>query len=119
MKSGPLIKTGVVLGLAAGLQLGITLTQFAQQAPAPAAGQGAPQAARGGRGQVDPRVQERKYEFKETNEQLPYALFVSSKVSKDKKNPLIVSLHGLGGNQDTIHWMLKALGYIAAAGSCR
>jgi poly(3-hydroxybutyrate) depolymerase len=91
-----------VLGLAVGLLLGMTLTQFGQQAPT--AGQGAPPAARGGggRGQVDPRVQERKYEFKETNEQLPYALFVSSKVSKDKKNPVIVSLHGLGGNQDTM-----------------
>jgi predicted peptidase len=33
---------------------------------------------------------------------MPYALFVSSKVSKDKKNPLIVSLHGLGGDQNTM-----------------
>jgi predicted peptidase len=29
-------------------------------------------------------------------------VFVSSKVSKDKKNPLIVALHGLGGNQNTM-----------------
>jgi hypothetical protein len=27
---------------------------------------------------------------------MEYAVFVSSKVSKDKKNPLIVTLHGLG-----------------------
>ena len=40
--------------------------------------------------------------FADTNEQMPYALFVSSKVSKDKKNPLIVSLHGLGGTQNTM-----------------
>ena len=33
---------------------------------------------------------------------MPYALFVSSKVNKDKKNPLIVSLHGLGGDQNTM-----------------
>jgi predicted peptidase len=33
---------------------------------------------------------------------MPYALFVSSKVTKDKKNPLIVSLHGLGGDQNTM-----------------
>jgi predicted peptidase len=33
---------------------------------------------------------------------MPYALFVSSKVSKDKKNPLIVALHGLGGDQNTM-----------------
>ena len=29
-------------------------------------------------------------------------MFVSSKVSKDKKNPLIVALHGLGGDQNTM-----------------
>jgi poly(3-hydroxybutyrate) depolymerase len=29
-------------------------------------------------------------------------VFVSSKVSKDKKNPLIVALHGLGGDQNTM-----------------
>jgi predicted peptidase len=40
--------------------------------------------------------------FKDTNEELPYALFVSSKVSKNKKNPLIVALHGLGGDQNTM-----------------
>lgn len=45
---------------------------------------------------TDPRVQNRTYHFGDTNEDLPYCLFVSSKVSKDKKNPLIVSLHGLG-----------------------
>jgi len=45
---------------------------------------------------VDPRVQIRSYLFKDTNETIEYALFVSSKVSKDKKNPLIVTLHGLG-----------------------
>jgi predicted peptidase len=33
---------------------------------------------------------------------MPYALFVSSKVTKDKKSPLIVSLHGLGGDQNTM-----------------
>ena len=57
---------------------------------------------RGGRGAIDPRVQQRTYLFADTNEELPYAVFVSSKVSKDKKNPLIVALHGLGGNQNTM-----------------
>jgi predicted peptidase len=47
-------------------------------------------------------VQQRTYLFTDTNEQLPYAVFVSSKVSKDKKNPLIVALHGLGGDQNTM-----------------
>src|SRR5262245_4117045 len=95
----------LTLGLAFGFLIASTEIQFAQQAgqqPAPAA---APQqAARGGgqRGAVDPRVQQRTYVFKETNEFMPYALFVSSKVTKDKKNPLIVALHGLGGDQNTM-----------------
>ena len=45
---------------------------------------------------TDPRVQNRTYHFADTNIDLPYCVFASSKVSKDKKNPLIVSLHGLG-----------------------
>ena len=51
---------------------------------------------------VDPRVQQRSYMFKETNERLPYALFVSSKVTKAKKAPLIVALHGRGANQSAL-----------------
>ena len=47
-------------------------------------------------------MQQRTYKFADANEDVPYALFVSSKVSKDKKNPLIVSLHGLGGTQNTM-----------------
>jgi hypothetical protein len=35
-------------------------------------------------------VQQRKYHFADTNEDLPYALFVSSKATKGKKAPLIV-----------------------------
>jgi predicted peptidase len=45
---------------------------------------------------TDPRVQNRTYHFADTNVDLPYCVFVSSKASKDRKNPLIVSLHGLG-----------------------
>ena len=71
---------------------------------APPAQAPGPQAPRGGgiRGRVDSRVQQRTYLFKDTNEELPYALFVSSKVSKNKENPLIVALHGLGGDQNTM-----------------
>jgi predicted peptidase len=71
------------------------------QAQATPAQDSAPQTGRRGgfgRGQTDPRVQNRTYLFNDTEENLPYALFVSSKVSKDKKAPLIVALHGLGGN---------------------
>ena len=47
---------------------------------------------------TDPRVQMRSYLFKDgdISENLEYAVFVSSKVSKDKTSPLIVTLHGLG-----------------------
>jgi predicted esterase len=51
---------------------------------------------------LDPRVQQRTYTFSDTNEVLPYAVFVSSKVTKSKKSPLIIALHGLGGDQDTM-----------------
>jgi predicted esterase len=106
MISRRLVKAGVVAGLALSFHIAFTPVQLAQQpgqqpAPAVAGGQ---QAARGGgqRGPVDPRVQQRTYVFKETNEFIPFALFVSSKVRKDKKNPLIVALHGLGGDQNTM-----------------
>ena len=46
--------------------------------------------------QMDPRAKELTYHFNDTNEDLKYCLFISSKVNKDKKAPLIVTLHGLG-----------------------
>ena len=46
----------------------------------------------------DPRVQSRTYVFTNTGETLPYAVFVSTKVAKDKPAPLIVALRGYGGN---------------------
>jgi predicted esterase len=42
------------------------------------------------------------YLFTNTSETLPYSVFVSSKVSKDTKAPLILALHGMGGNPDTL-----------------
>ena len=89
--------------LAAGLIFSVQLAVLAQQAPPPAPAADAPQTGRGGgRGSVDSRVQQRTYVYGETGEQMPYALFVSSKVTRDRKNPLIVSLHGLGGDQNTM-----------------
>jgi predicted peptidase len=93
MKHNFKMTTAVVFaGLAGGLILG--------HAPAQAQEPAAKQAAKGkGGGFIksnDPRVQNRTYHFADTNEDLPYCVFVSSKVSKDKKNPLIISLHGLG-----------------------
>ena len=77
-------------------QIGLAQAHFAQaQEPAP---QAKPKTDQRGFMQirVDPRVQTRSYLFKDTGENLEYALFVSSKVREDKKNPLIVTLHGLG-----------------------
>lgn len=51
---------------------------------------------------VDPRVQQRSYLFTDTGEQMPYALFVSSKVGREGKSPVIVALHGLGGTHNTM-----------------
>jgi predicted peptidase len=100
MSSHHVIRGILGAGLIIGVQLELGQSPSAQQtAPQSAQATTAPQP---GRGTVDRRVQQRTYTFADTNEQMPYALFVSSKVSKDKKNPLIVSLHGLGGDQNTM-----------------
>jgi poly(3-hydroxybutyrate) depolymerase len=39
---------------------------------------------------------DRTYHFADTSEQLPYCVYVSSKVTADTPAPLIISLHGLG-----------------------
>src|SRR5688572_2527808 len=78
----------------------------AAQQPAVSDTAGAPAAQAPGRGRgpqpVDSRVQIRTHHFADTNEDIPYALFVSSKVRKDQKAPMIVSLHGLGGTHTTM-----------------
>src|SRR5215471_16000950 len=65
---------------------------------------------------VDPRVQQRAYDFafppdssasplhaaRIAHVNLPYAVFVSSKVTRDKKSPLIIALHGLGGSPNSL-----------------
>ena len=92
------MKLQLIGGLSLGFLIIATQVHIATpQQPGPQTG-----ARGGGRGAIDPRVQERTYPFKETNEQLPYAVFVSTKVTKDKKNPLIIALHGLGGDQNTM-----------------
>ena len=83
----------------------LQLVVAAQQPVAPATtGASAAQAPGRGRGPqpVDSRVQIRTHHFAETNEDIPYALFVSSKVKKDQKAPMIVTLHGLGGTHTTM-----------------
>lgn len=51
---------------------------------------------------VDPRVQIRMHHFAATKEDIPYAIFVSSKITRGKKAPMIVTLHGLGGTHTTM-----------------
>jgi predicted esterase len=67
----------------------------------PPVGKTAGQSRRAGGDPVDDRVELRSYQFTNTDETLPYAVFVSSKVSKDQKAPLVLALHGMGGNHGT------------------
>jgi len=70
---------------------GATLAALAQEPPPKPKGGGM-------QFPIDPRVQMRSYTFKDgsISENLEYAVFISSKVSKDKPSPLIFTLHGLG-----------------------
>lgn len=73
------------------------------QPPSAFGQQTAAKGAKGGANRTpDPRVEQRTYHFADTNEDLPYAVFVSSQVTRDKKSPLIIALHGLGGNPNTL-----------------
>jgi predicted esterase len=96
--------SGVLAWNAAALGAQQTAQETAPAAQAPPSAQPPPTPGRGGRGPipVDPRVQIRMHHFADTNEDIPYALFVSSKVKRDKKAPLIVTLHGLGGTHTTM-----------------
>ena len=92
------------------LGLGAVIFTAAQEPP--------PKAKAGGmQFPVDPRVQMRSYLFKDgdISQTLEYALFVSTKVSKDKANPLIVTLHGLGAPPQ-IMFGAKALELAEAGG---
>ena len=68
----------------------------------PAAAQSPAPGRERARGPADPRVQLRTYQFTDTKEEMPYAVFVSSKVRRDQKAPLIIALHGLGGSPTSL-----------------
>ncbi|MEO8314114.1 MAG: alpha/beta hydrolase-fold protein [Pseudomonadota bacterium] len=84
----------LAIGLVATLSLSSSIA-LAQGGPPP---QIYPEGIRGG-SEVTPEkgVEIRKYIFKETGEELPYSVFVSSKVKKNQKAPLIIALRGFTG----------------------
>jgi poly(3-hydroxybutyrate) depolymerase len=69
------------------LLCGLATLVGAQQPPQPAQGK-----------KAAGKVEKRTYEFKEAGKAMEYALFVPTGYDKDKKAPLVVALHGLGGN---------------------
>jgi predicted peptidase len=66
-------------------------------------------------------IQKRTYDFKEASKEMEYALFVPSKYDKEKKTPLVIALHGLGGNPQQmirskgLTEQAEKYGYIVAA----
>lgn len=100
-----------IAGMAACLALGMwSAPTFAQAPP-----------GRGGPGMgADPRAEVRTYHFEEVKQDMQYCVYASSKVSKDKPAPLIVSLHGMGApptimcNKDAID-LAEEGGYVLAA----
>ena len=103
LQSAAVMKTARVTVLSACV-LAVLATGSVAHAQQPATQPTPATPGRGGRGPipVDPRVQIRMHHFVETNEDIPYALFVSSKVDPKKKAPMIVTLHGLGGTHTTM-----------------
>lgn len=90
----PVAKFLAALGVATTLCLPSAIA-LAQGGPPP---QVLPEGIRGGSEVVpEPRVEIRTYVFNETGEALPYSVFVSSKVKKGEKAPLIIALRGFTG----------------------
>ena len=65
------------------------------------------------------RIQKRSYLFKETNQKIEYDVFVSAKVNKRNKSPLVIALHGQNAPPMSVLRSLAdaadAAGYIVAA----
>jgi poly(3-hydroxybutyrate) depolymerase len=69
---------------------------------------------------IDSRAESRSYHFADTDEDLPYCVYVSSKVEPDEPAPLIIALHGMGAPPDimcnsTTVDLAEEGGYIVAA----
>jgi poly(3-hydroxybutyrate) depolymerase len=110
MKLNLKITSIALAGIAASLMLALAPVH----AQAPAGKQGGRGKGKGGGFTQDPRVQTRMYHFEDTNQDLPYSLYVSTKVKKNKKAPLVVTLHGLGATQTIM--MTKAAVDLAEEG---
>jgi|SRR5579871_111998 len=107
------MKLKITFTLLAGLTASLMLMRSPVSAQAPEGKQGGK--GKGGGFTQDPRVQTRMYHFDDTNQDLPYSLYVSTKVTKDKKAPLVVTLHGLGATQ-TIMMTTAAVDLAEAGG---
>ena len=106
-------KTAISVAVSAMISLLLADPAFAQNEPAadanlktsrvtsPPVSTTAGQSRRTGVDPVDDRVELREYLFTDTGEMLPYAVFVSSKVTRDSKAPLALALHGFSGNHGT------------------
>jgi dienelactone hydrolase len=90
----PMAKSLAALGVATTLGL-LSSVALAQGGPPQ---QVLPEGIRGG-SEITPEkgVEIRKYVFEETGEELPYSVFVSSRVKKDQKAPLVIALRGFTG----------------------
>ncbi|MEO8314397.1 MAG: alpha/beta hydrolase-fold protein [Pseudomonadota bacterium] len=53
--------------------------------------------------------QQRKYHFEEAGKDMPYHLYVPASYDASKATPLIIALHGFGGDQDTFFKAVKNL----------
>jgi poly(3-hydroxybutyrate) depolymerase len=78
-----------------------------------------PGPGRGGFG-IDSRADSRTYMFEDAGEEMPYCMYVSSKVTPDEPAPLIIALHGMGAPPDimcnaTTIDLAEEGGYILAA----
>ena len=60
----------------------------------------------------DPRVHHRSYVMSETDETIPYALFIPSSYDPVRSSPLMVSLHGAGRQYD---WLMNYAGFLDLA----
>ena len=87
-------KTGAFAAIACGVQFCLWLGSSLAQPP----GTPLPAGIRGGSELVpEARVEIRTYRFDETGEELPYSVFVSSKIEPRAKAPLIIALRGYTG----------------------